>query len=120
MGTLLFPHVPKAGGRMIEATFESIGSRGAHRLGAHRFISKERRSPVHQFNLIDGHRTYEELAKNASCYKTNEVAKGCFIQGSKPGCTQRMISAFYTATGRNTQFRCRKYKKYTKAHLILQ
>jgi len=104
---LLYPHVNKAGGRTIEATFSSlVKSKEEPR---HRYMSLMRRSNTHSFGLIDHHKSLPLIAMERDCFNYKDSIRACETT-SKDICYRwaftlrdpvaRFISAFYTSTGR--------------------
>lgn len=155
---LLFPHVNKAGGRSMEATFASLDE--LRQEARHRFASMQARSRcvarwldfvqvgfvecgrkpwwkealverantggegkkeqltkrtesgtrrTHSFSLVNGHRTYADIAQSRGCLTAHGVSLAC-EHTTPTSCARwafllrepvaRTVSAFYTTTGR--------------------
>ncbi|GBG31547.1 Heparan sulfate glucosamine 3-O-sulfotransferase 3A1 [Hondaea fermentalgiana] len=106
--SLIYPHVNKAGGRTVEATFGALEelAKGT-RLKS---VSMAPRSKTHTFSLFTYHRTYPALAKLKGCSPSpGKAAMQCESTGPSE-CVRwaftlrdplsRMLSSFYTMTGR--------------------
>lgn len=93
----LFPHVNKAGGRTIEGTFQIRNPKSAFR-----FLSTEKRSPRFQFELIDGHRDFDEVKRyHTKIEPIRNLSKTCvrwIFMMRDP--IARTLSAFNTKVGR--------------------
>ncbi|GBG27087.1 Heparan-sulfate 6-O-sulfotransferase 3 [Hondaea fermentalgiana] len=101
---LLFPHVNKAGGRTMEATFSKPSNKGPVK-----YLYKGPRSRTHKFKFSNSHRSYtllartfgwEESGPDASSVETTSDAycrRWMFGLREPVG---RMVSGFYTLTGR--------------------
>ncbi|GBG30892.1 Hypothetical Protein FCC1311_071132 [Hondaea fermentalgiana] len=99
----VFPHVPKAGGRSIETTFNAVDFLRTE--ARHHHVSLEPRSRTHNFTLQNGHRDFAQLARDLRCNSlTCEVTSENFCRRwiyavREP--VARFVSAFYTSTGRS-------------------
>ncbi|GBG27088.1 Heparan-sulfate 6-O-sulfotransferase 2 [Hondaea fermentalgiana] len=105
----LFPHVNKAGGRSMEATFAPDAR--SKIFSRERYLYQGPRSRTHRFKLTDSHRSYTQLAVT---YGWNDGGKeldaNSLESTSSKNCLRwmfgmrdpvsRMVSAFYAITGR--------------------
>ena len=91
---LFFPHVNKAGGRTLEATF---ASKSAFQYGPMR---GNVRSNTKTFVLIDGHRDFDVLEAERSGMEDNSRTCSRWIFLARDP-LERTLSAFQTTTGRS-------------------
>eukprot|EP00924_Labyrinthula_sp_SR-Ha-C_P007651 snap_masked-scaffold_42-processed-gene-2.27-mRNA-1 protein AED:1.00 eAED:1.00 QI:0/0/0/0/1/1/4/0/686 len=116
---LLFPHVNKAGGRTLEATF----GENLPRLTQYKFISSIQRSRRHKYTVSSGHRYLGEILRRRNCLsfrnksptrkqvlsavenckgKKNSICQQWIYSLRDP--IMRTLSSFYTITGRTKNF----------------
>ncbi|GBG30720.1 Hypothetical Protein FCC1311_069402 [Hondaea fermentalgiana] len=99
----VFPHVPKAGGRSLEMTFNAVDVLRTD--VRYRYISLEPRSRTHNFTLKTAHRNFAQLARDLRCDSlTCEATSETFCRRWMYAIREpvsRFISAFYTSTGRS-------------------
>lgn len=100
---LIFPHVNKAGGRTLEATFRNINLRPK---SVFSYISRLPRAKNVEFNLFDGHRYLPRLYQERKCENNSKACEKTTVDVCSRSIfflrepLQRTLSAFYTQVGR--------------------